>query len=160
MRRPPWAAVAALLIALAALGVATGSWFRPSSENKPTPAPSSMTYSQQQIADSKASVCDAYKQVRRALDAAGARNGGSDPTAGLAVATASRQALDAGSRYLLTKLAEEPATNPDLAAAVRKLADLYQQITISYLADASDSEINPLRQAAEQPTATIDGFCK
>jgi phage tail sheath gpL-like len=149
-----------LLIALVALGVAIGSWFRSASDHKSTPAPPAVSYSQQQIADAKSSVCGAYQQVRRALDAAGARNGGSDPTASLTVATASRQALDVGSRYLLTKLSEEPATNPDLATAVRKLADLYQQITVSYLADASDSEISPLRQAAEQPTATIDGFCK
>jgi hypothetical protein len=76
------------------------------------------------------------------------------------VATASRQALDVGSRYLLTKLTEEPATNPDLATAVRKLADIYQEITVSYLANAGDSEINPLRQEAEQPTAAIDDLCK
>jgi len=151
---------AALLVALVALGVAIGSWFRPAPDNRSTPAPPIVTYSAQQVADGKASVCAAYQQVRRALDVAGARNGGSDPTASLAVATASRQALDVGSRYLLTKLAQEPATNPDLATAVRKLVDLYQQITVSYLADANDSEINPLRQAAEQPTATIAGLCK
>jgi len=128
-------------------------------DNKPSPAPAP-SFTDQQVADAKASVCTAYQQVRRALDVAGARNSGSDPTASLTVSTASRQALDVGSRYLLTKLTAEPATNPDLATAVRKLADLYQQITVSYLADANDSEINPLRQAAEQPTATIDGFCK
>jgi hypothetical protein len=159
--RPQWPMFAFLVIALlVTLGVAIGSWFRPLPGYKSTPAPPAPTYTAQQVTAAKASVCTAYQQVRRALDVAGARNGGSDPTASLAVATASRQALDVGSRYLLTKLAEEPATNPDLATAVRKLADLYQQITVSYLADASDSEINPLRQAAEQPTATVNGLCK
>jgi hypothetical protein len=145
---------------LVVLGIAIVGWFRPLPANNSSPPLPTPTYTDQQVAAAKASVCTAYQQVRRALDVAGARNGGSDPTASLTVATASRQALDVGSRYLLTKLAEEPATSPDLATAVRKLADLYQQITVSYLADASDSEINPLRQAAEQPTATIDGFCK
>jgi hypothetical protein len=141
---------------LVTLAVAIVGWFRPVPA-KPPPAP---VYSSQQVADAKAKVCAAYKQVRKALDAAGAREVGNDPTASLAVATASRQALDAGSRYLLTKLTEEPATNPDLATAVRKLADIYQEITVSYLANASDSEINPLRQEAEQPTAAIDDLCK
>jgi hypothetical protein len=149
--------VVALLLTL---GAAMVGWFRPLAANNSTAPPSTPTSTDQQVSAAKASVCAACQQVRRALDVAGARNGGSDPTASLTVATASRQALHVGGRYLMTKLAEEPATNPHLATAVGKLADLYQQITVSYLADASDSEINPLRQAAEQPTATIDGFCK
>lgn len=153
-------AISALAFALLALGVAIGSWFHPVLHEKSTTPPPQPTYSDQQITIAKTDVCGAYRQVRRALDAAGARNGGSDPTATLAVATASRQALDVGSRYLLAKLAEQPATNPDLAAAIRKLADLYLQITVSYLADASDSEINPLFQTVDQSTSTIDGLCK
>jgi hypothetical protein len=42
-------------------------------------------------------------------------------------------ALDAGSRYLLTKLAEEPATPPDLASAVRNEADAEQAALIEYM---------------------------
>jgi hypothetical protein len=149
-----------LAFALLALGVAIGSWFHPILDNKPTPPPPKPVYTDQQITVAKTDICGAYRQVRRALDAAGARNGGSDPTASLAVATASRQALDVGSRYLLNKLAVQPATNPDLAAAIRKLADLYLQIAVSYLADASDSEINPLFETVDQSTSTIDGLCK
>jgi hypothetical protein len=153
-------AITALAVALLALGVAIGSWFHPVPDNKFTAPPPKPIYTDQQVTVAKTDICGAYRQVRRALDAAGARNGGSDATAKLAVATASRQALDVGSRYLVTKLAERPATNPDLAAAVRKLADLYQQITVSYLANASDSEIDPLFQTVEQSTSTIDGLCK
>ncbi|WP_139331225.1 hypothetical protein [Mycobacterium sp. IS-1264] len=149
-----------MLVALLALGVAIASLFRPFPANNQSSPPPTTSYNDQQIAAAKSNVCATYQQVRRALDVAGARNGSSDSTATLAVATASRQALDAGSRYLLTKLAEQPATTPELATAVRKLADLYQEITVSYLADVSDSELNPLRQAVEQPTATIDRCCK
>ena len=99
-------------------------------------------------------------EVRQALAVAGARNGGNDPTASLAVATSSRQALDVGSRYLLTKLAEEPAASAELTKAVRNLANVYLELTVSYLADANDAEIEQLRRAAEQPTSTIDGLCK
>jgi hypothetical protein len=154
-----WPAFAALLIALVALGVAIGSWFRPPG-NKPTPAPPAVTYSQQQIADAKSSVCGAYQQVRKAGDVAGARSGGSDPTAMLAVATSSRQVFDAGSRYLSTKLAELPATPPDLAAAVKNLASIYQQLAIDYLAEAPDSELDPLVRAGNEAHSTIEGLCK
>jgi hypothetical protein len=144
-------------IALLAIGVAIGAWFRPLPKNEPPPAP---TYSSQQVADAKAKVCAAYGKVREALAVAGARGGSNDPTASLAIATGSRQALDVGSRYLLAALAHEPATASELVTAVRKLADLYQELTINYLADASDSEVAPLRRAADEPTSAIDGICR
>lgn len=153
-------AIAALALAVLALGVAIGSWFHPLVDNASPAPPSKPAYTDQQISLAKSDVCGAYQQVRRALDAAGARNGGSDPTASLAIATASRQALEVGSRYLLIKLMEQPATNPDLTAAIRKLADLYLQIAVSYLANASDSEIDPLFQSVDQTTSVIDGLCK
>lgn len=159
-RRPSWPAFAALLIALVALGVAIGSWFRPAPDNKPAPAAPAVTYSQQQVAEAKSSVCGAYQQVRKAGDVAGARSGGSDPTAMLAVATSSRQVFDVSSRYLSTKLAELPPTPPDLAAAVRNLASIYQQLAIDYLAEAPDSELDPLVRAGNEAHSTIEGLCK
>jgi hypothetical protein len=160
-RRLSWPAFAALVIALVALGVAIGSWFRPAPNNKtPTAAPSAVTYSGQQVADAKASICGAYQQVRKAGDVAGSRSGGTDPIAMLAVATSSRQVFDVGSRYLSTKLAEQPATPSDLAAAVRKLASIYQQLAIDYLAESPDSELDPLVRAGNEAHSTIEGLCK
>ena len=50
-------------IALLAIGVAIGAWFRPLPKNEPPPAP---TYSSQQVADAKAKVCAAYaKSITR-----------------------------------------------------------------------------------------------
>jgi hypothetical protein len=145
--------VVALLVTLA---VAIVGWFRPAPA-KPPPVP---TYSNQQVADARAAICKAYDQVRKAGDAAGARNGGTDPTALLAVATSSRQVFDTGSRYLSTKLSELPATPPDLAAAVRKLAGVYQQLAIDYLAEAPDSETDPLIRTGTDAHTTIEGLCK
>jgi hypothetical protein len=118
------ASFTALAVALFSLGIAVASCFLSAAPSKPTTSLPAPTYTNQQIVAAKTDVCAAYQQVRRALDAAGARNGGTDPTASLNVATASRQALDVGSRYLLTKLPEERAANPDLAASGSKLADL------------------------------------
>jgi NH3-dependent NAD+ synthetase len=144
------------VVLLTILGVAIAGWFRPA-QYQPPPPP---RFTDQQVAEAKTKVCAAYRQVRQALNVAGARNGGADPTATLAVATSSRQALDAGSRYLLSRLAEEPATNADLVKAVRQLACVYEELTISYLADASDADIDKLRKEAERPTSEIDGLCK
>lgn len=124
-------------------------------EAAPVPA-----YSSQQIADAKAVICTAYEHVRKAGDLAGTRNGGSDPTGQLTVATSSRQVFDAGSRYLSTTLAEQPATPADLAAAIRKLASVYQQLAIDYLADAPDFETDPLIRAGTEAHTTIEASCR
>ncbi|OSC39531.1 hypothetical protein [Mycobacterium decipiens] len=147
--------VVALLVTL---GVGIVGWFRPVPEKHP-PAP---TYTNQQVADAKAKVCAAYEQVRKAGDLAGSRNGGSDPTAILAVATSTRQVLEVGSRYLMTKLGTEPATPPDLAAAVHKLANVYQELTINYLdgLSNSDQELDPLLRAGDEAHSTIETLCK
>ena len=146
-----------LLVALlVTLGVALVGWFRPAPVKQP-PVP---THSSQQIANARAAICEAYQQLRKAGDAAGARNGGTDPTAQLAVATSSRQVFDTGSRYRSTKLAELPATPPDLTTAVRKLAGVYQQLAIDYLAEAPDSETGPLVHAGTDAHTTIENLCK
>ncbi|GAB7144464.1 hypothetical protein LRC484719_30580 [Mycobacterium riyadhense] len=152
--------IAALLIAIVALGVAIGAWFRPTADNKPSPTPPAPTYTDSQVASAKAAVCAAYAKVRKAGDIAGTRNGGSDPTATLATATSTRQVLGVGSRYLTTKLAEEPATPPELAVAVRKLANTYQELVVDYLAEAGDSELNPLLRAGDEAHVTIERLCK
>lgn len=107
-------------------------------------------------------MCTAYEQVRKAGDVAGARNGGNDPTNVLAVATSTRQVLEVGSRYLTTKLSAEPATPPELATAVRKLADVYQELTINYLdgLSNSDPELDPLLRVGDEAHAAIQKLCK
>jgi hypothetical protein len=143
---------------LVTLGVAIVGWYRPVPAKSP-PAP---TYSNQQVADAKAKVCAAYEQVRKAGDVAGARNGGSDPTSILTVATSTRQVLEVGGRYLMTKLDAEPATPPDLAAAVRKLATVYQEMTVDYLdgLSNSDPDLDPLLRAGDEAHSTIENLCK
>jgi hypothetical protein len=155
-----WLAFASLAIALVALGVAIGAWTRPLPDNKPASAPPPPSFTNQQIADAKSIVCAAFQEAHQAVVATSARSGGSDPTAILAVATSVRQARDVGSGYLLTTLAEEPATPPDLTKSVRKLANLYQKLTIGLLAELSDSDLEPLRRDSDETTSTIQGLCK
>ena len=151
--------ITSLAIAFIALGVAIGSWFRPTPANKRAPIPN---YTNQQVTEAKTAVCAAYEKVSKAGDVAGARTSGSDPTSILTVATSTRQVLDAGSRYLLAKLDAEPATPPDLAAAVRRLANVYQEMTMDYLDGLtnSDPELSPSLRAGDEAHSTIEGLCK
>jgi hypothetical protein len=123
------------------------------------PAP---TYTDHRTADAKASVCAAFGQVDHALAMAYARNGGTDPTAQLSVATSTQLALDAGSRYLSTTLAEEPATPPHLATAVRKQSSAYQRALIGFLngLTISDPSQQPIVNASDDATMTIRQLCK
>jgi hypothetical protein len=152
--------IASLTIALLALGVAIGSWFRPMPNSKPPPAPSPPNFTDQQIADAKAKVCATYENVHQAVLVNTGRSGGSDQTAVLGLAANARIALYDGGDYLLQSLAEEPATPSDLASAVRQLVNSYQQLAINYTAEAPQSEIDSSLHAGDQPNATIYGICK
>jgi len=155
--RRQWPMFASLVVALlVTLGVAIVGWFRPAPA-KPPPAP---TYSNQQVADAKAKVCAAYEKVHSAVGVSMARDGGSDPTSQLAVATSARQALLAGSEYLITTLSEEPATAPDLATAIRKLANLFQQYTVDYLNGRTNAEMESSLRDGDETTSTIERLCK
>jgi hypothetical protein len=162
-RRPArWPSFTALSIALIALAVSLVGWFRPAAHNDQTSTPSKSTYTDRQTADAKAHMCAAFAKVARAVDVAGAVPRGSDETAQLAGATGIRQAFDVGSRYLLTKLAEEPATPSDLASAVRKEANSLQEGVIGYLDGLtnSDPEMRPLVDANTEAAATIQRLRK
>jgi hypothetical protein len=144
-----------LVITLVAVGAAVAAWLRPIPETRAQTAPP--TFTDGQVADAKANVCAAYVKVQRALDANSTRSGGDDPTAQLAVAVNARQTYVAGSAYLLTTLANEPAAPPDLAAAARKLANLFQILALDGL--ASDPSV-PAHDAADQTLLTLRGLCK
>lgn len=162
-RRPRrWPTVAWLVAIALVAGVAIVGWLRPVSDHKSRPAPPK-TYTDQQAASAKASVCAAFAKVDHALDLAEARSGANqDPTMQLAVATNTRQVLDAGSRYLLTKLAEDPANPPDLATAVRQQADSFQELMIGYLDELPNSapEQQPALKSSDEATATLRRLCK
>ncbi|GFG75199.1 hypothetical protein MBOT_25640 [Mycobacterium botniense] len=77
-----------------------------------------------------------------------------------AVTVSVEQALLAGSVYLTTTLADQPATPRDLATAVRKLVNVFQELTIDYLNGQGNPELEPTLRAGDDATSTIQGLCK
>ena len=59
--------IIAIVVALLALAVAAASWFRPTHEA----TPATPQYSEQQVADAKKNLCDAYDTMYRAIQTAG-----------------------------------------------------------------------------------------
>ena len=106
---PPWPPVAPprpsrwpmftfLVIALTAIGIAIGSWFRPLPSTKAF-APPTPIYTDQQVATAKANVCAAFEKTEHAVNLSdNERASSSDRTAQLAAAALARQVLDFGSR--------------------------------------------------------------
>jgi hypothetical protein len=85
------------VIALAAIGIAVGSWFRPLPSAK-TAALAAPIYTDKQVANAKAAMCTASGKVDHALDLADAEPTSSDRTEQLAVAALSRITFEAGGR--------------------------------------------------------------
>jgi hypothetical protein len=156
-RRPTrWPMFIMLVLTLIAAAAALAAWLRPMSSNQSS-APPAPSFSDQRVAGAKSRVCAGYQKIHRALDANSTRNGGGDPAGQLAVAVNARQIYVAGSAYLLTVLADEPATPSDLAASARKLARLFQILALDGL--AADPSVQA-HNAADQTLETIQGLCK
>lgn len=159
-----WPIVVMFVITLIAIGAAVAAWLRPTPEPQ-SAAPPALIFSDQQVADAKSKVCTAYEKVRRALAVNATRNGGDDPTAQLAVAVNARQVYVASSAHLLTILVDEPAIRPELATAARKLAGLFQVLTLDGLAadpneqghDAADQTLSTIQKPVQMNrTATLE----
>jgi hypothetical protein len=151
-----WPMFVMLLITLVAVGAAIAAWLRPIPHNT-SATPPAPTYSEQQVSDAKAKVCAAYAKIHHAVDVNAPRSGGDDPMAQLTVAVNMRQVYVVGSAYLLTTIADEPATPGDLAAATSKVARLFQGLTLDGLtSDANSQDYD----AVNQTGTTIEGLCK
>ncbi|SBS79724.1 putative alanine and proline rich membrane protein [uncultured Mycobacterium sp.] len=149
--------IIAIVIAVIAIAVAVGAWFRPAPKPE---TPAAKTYSEQEVAQAKNAVCDAYTRTDRAVQAAGRRNGGDDQTAILAVAVNIRLALSESSSFLLRTLAENPAAPRDLQEQIRLAATAYQDVAIDQLGEASQEELAPLFKQADSTDVAIKQACK
>jgi hypothetical protein len=145
-----------LVITLVAVGAAVAAWLRPMPETKPA-TPSVPTFSDQQVADAKSKVCEAFEKAEKASKSNLGRSGGDDPNAQLLVAVNMRQVFMAGSVHLLEALVDEPAAPADLAAAAKKLANLLQVITLDGLAGNPN---DPDHDAVNKTADTIQNLCK
>jgi uncharacterized membrane protein YebE (DUF533 family) len=161
-RRPRrWPTVAWLVAITLVAGLAIVGWLRPLQGHKPPAAP---TYTDQQVANAKTNVCAAFEKVQQAESSARshAHVDSNGYAADLGAAALTQVALDAGSRYLLTKLDEEPATPLDLATAVRNEANAVQEALIGYINGLTTSapELQSTLSASDEATATALRLCK
>ncbi|WP_155930291.1 hypothetical protein [Mycolicibacterium sp. CBMA 234] len=154
--QPRWIAPASLAVAAVALGVAVWALVAPPGRSAPaSPAPTS-----QQVADAKSRACTAFTTVGTAVKLQTHTELGSDPVAVTSVTAVSRLAMSSGATYLLAHL--DPATPPDLAAAIRAFAADLQDISMYGQAGigASDPVQADRLKAGQDDSVKIGNLCK
>ncbi|MBB5165308.1 hypothetical protein [Mycobacterium sp. AZCC_0083] len=127
---------AALVIAVIALGVAT--WMLAQAPAEPSVTMAEPAVNAQQSDAAKGRVCGAFDIVRKAVSKQTNTDLGRDPTAMEAVAANARLATLGGGDYLLSRL--DPATPPELADAVRALANNFQDIGMNQLVGVPNTD--------------------
>jgi hypothetical protein len=157
-----WPTFTFLVIALAAIALAIGSWFRPLPSTKAS-APPAPIYTDQQVASAKAIVCAAFEKstmrwrsqtpkVRTAP--IGARSSPPPPSADKFSTSA------AGTSSV--KVAEEPATPSELASSVPQQANAFQELPVGYINGATpgDLSLQPAQKASDEAAGTIRRLCQ
>lgn len=151
-----WPTLAALVIALIAVGIAVVAWVHPLHGGT-----SSQTFNDEQTANAKKNVCTAYTTVKQAVvgNTHLKNPGGDNPIGTLAVAANARLSLLGGGVYLRDRLSAEPATPDDLSKALNTMADTLEELGINYLAGASYLVQDPLRDDLNMQIAQVDKLC-
>jgi hypothetical protein len=150
---PRWVPLAALVVAVIAVGLAIVGWFRPPS------GPGS--FNGEQTAEAKTRICTQTTSVRKAVGINTHRmNPTGDGAGALGVMANARLALYGGGAYLQNLLDQEPATPDDLAKAVGAMANTIQELGINYLADAPDTAQQPLRDELNSQIGQINELCQ
>ena len=143
---------------LGLLGLIAGAaaWLRP----LPAAESSAPVYSEQQVADAKKAVCEAYGEVKQALTASSSKDGDDNPAANLAIAVNVRLALYAGSDYLLTVLQAHPATADGLRRPAEEIAAVYQRVTVKQIGEVPRPDLDHFADQAKADAAQIEAACQ
>jgi hypothetical protein len=145
-----------LVVAIAAAALSGWLLIRQGKEGTPN-------YSGAQRADAKTKICAATDIVRKGVSLntnLQPPGGPEDVTGSLAVAANARISLYSGGEYLLARL--DPATSPELAAAVKKFGNLLMDIGAAATAGQQNSEPDQAARLKEADAAntTITELCK
>lgn len=151
--------IVSLLIAIVAVAVATGSWFRPTSEDNPPPVDLTPKYSDQEIEASTAAMCDAYQKARKAISEAG-RQSSDDPNVQFTIAVNARLAIQANISFLRQAVADKPALPADIAQVFNNMASAYEDILMAQLAGAPANSFGEMNATLDGTDADAVEACK
>lgn len=148
-----WLGALGAVLGLLGLLVGVAAWYR-SAPQKAVDA----VYTEQQVADAKKAVCDAYAEGVRSFRIAADKNV-DNPADKLPVAVNTRVAEVAVSNYLNNAVDANPAAPVELQRSVRQLADSYLHIALTQLAEGTVQDIEPFGLSADDAIAETNRTC-
>ena len=149
----------ALAVAFIAIVVAIGSWFRqPDDNNQPSIDPVSK-YSEQESAQAKKTMCEAYTKTTDALEEASGTTS-EDPNVKYMIAVNIRLAIHANASYLREALLANPATPPELAQIFHNIASSYDEILMAQLAGTPAESFDRMNADLDKADADATEACK
>jgi hypothetical protein len=157
-QRAPSRLLPILGVVLGSLGLVAGvgAWFRAAPSHEGAAA----VYSEQEVSEAKAAVCEAYGKGLRAIQVAGGKKPG-DPSDPLpVVAVNGRVAEVAVGNYLINTIGANQAAPSELGKLVSQLGKAYQDIALTQLGDGSRADVAPIAEEADRSIAKIEEICQ
>ncbi|MCV7228287.1 hypothetical protein [Mycolicibacterium komossense] len=149
-------------MALVAIAVAIGAWFRPANEAHPASPPDSKSqFSEEQITEAKKAACSAYDKTTKAVSKAASLNS-PDPTMTFVIAVNTRLATQFSSRFISDTLDSNPATPSDIAQNLRELTSAWDEIVLAQLSEikGDDPTLKPAFDQLDSADQAIAQACK
>ena len=146
--------IIAVVVSLLALGLAAAAFFKPKHDD----APAAPQYSDQQVADAKKSVCDAYNDAHEATRNAGGLRS-DDANQKFMISINTRLAFNTAADHLLAAAEQNPAAPSGLIAAAKALAFSYQKIVLAQTAEAPSDALDRLYTEADTSVDSIKQAC-
>ena len=142
---------------LGLLGLIAGvaAWFRAAPSN----VVANPTYSEQQVADAKKAVCEAYAKGVRSMRVVAGRVV-DNPADTLPVAVNSRLAEVAVANYYVNALSANPAVPSELQDLLRRLSQAYQDVALIQLADGTPVDYKPEKEVVNESVRKLDQLCQ
>ncbi len=147
--------VLGVVLGLLGLGMGVAAWFRaaPADVVRDTP------YTEQQDADAKIAVCEAYNKGIRTIRIVASKRA-DNPADALAVAVNSRVGAVAVSTYFFNTLEANPASPVELRTLMQGLANDYQNLVLIQLADGTPVDWKSTRDSIEDAAVKLDQICQ
>ena len=116
-------------------------------------------YSDQQVADAKKAVCEAYAKGMRSIRIVARRQPENDADR-LGVAVNSRTGLTTVSTYFNDRLAANPSAPAALREQLSKLAQQYQEVALAQLADETPTDYKSNLETIDATVAELNELCQ
>ena len=149
-----WLPILGAGLGLLGLIAGVGAWMRPAPSGGAVPV-----YSDQQVADAKKAVCEAYAKGMRSIRIVAKRQPANDADR-LGVAVNSRVGLVAVSTYFNDKLEANLGAPSEIREQLAKLAHQYQEVALAQLADGTPSDYKSNLEAIDATVAELDKLCQ